>query len=56
MLYSTVGGAVTMFLINLFMAVVTSGMGFILTWPICIIWGAVAASEHNQRLFAGSRR
>lgn len=50
MLYSTVRGAVVMFFLNLFVAVVTLGIGLVLTWPIGVLWAAYAASEHNRRL------
>ena len=49
MAYSTVGGAFIMFFITLFVAGVTMGVGLILTWPICVLWAAHAASEHNRR-------
>jgi hypothetical protein len=52
MLYSTVGGAVVMFFLNLFVGVVTMGFGLLLTWPICVLWAANAASEHNRRTLA----
>jgi hypothetical protein len=52
MLYSTVGGAVVMFFLNLVVAVVTLGFGLLLTWPICVLWAAHAASEHNRQLLA----
>ncbi len=55
MLYSTVGGAIAMILISIVVSVVTFGVGLILTWPICMIWGAVAASQHNQRAIIGPR-
>ncbi len=54
MLYSTVLGGVIMFVISLLVGVITLGIGFLLTWPICIIWGAVATSLYNKKLLAGS--
>ena len=50
MLYSTVSGALTMFLLTLFVAVPTFGAGLLLTWPAGVIWAARAATEHNRRL------
>jgi hypothetical protein len=35
LLYSTVPGAVIMFIANLLIGFVTLGVGLILTWPIC---------------------
>lgn len=52
MLYSTVGGAVVMFFLNFFVALVTLGFGLLLTWPLGVLWAAYAASEHNRRVFA----
>jgi len=53
MLYSTIGGAVIMCLVTFFVAAVTFGLGLFVTWPICVIWAAYAASEHNRRLTYG---
>lgn len=50
MLYSTVAGALVMLFVNLVVALITFGFGLFLTWPICMIWAAVAASSHNTRL------
>ncbi len=52
MLYSTVTGAVVMFLASIVVAAVTFGVGLIATWPICIVWAAVAASQANARSVA----
>jgi hypothetical protein len=54
MLYSTAVGALVMFLISFIIALVTFGLGIFLAWPVCVIWGAVAASNHNKRLLAGT--
>jgi hypothetical protein len=50
MLYSTVGGAFIMFFVTIFAMMVTFGLGIFVTWPICILWAAHAAGEHNKRL------
>lgn len=50
MLYSTVAGACVMFAVNVVVALVTFGFGLILTWPACVIWACLAASNHNTRL------
>ncbi|MEP7162119.1 MAG: hypothetical protein ABI746_13630 [Dermatophilaceae bacterium] len=49
MLYSTVTGAVVMVLVNLLVGLLTYGFGLFLTWPICMIWAATAASSRNAR-------
>lgn len=53
MFYSTIAGAITMFFINLLMLLLTAGIGLLLTWPINIIWAAVAANSHNKKLLGG---
>lgn len=50
MLYSTVPGALVMMAVNVFVGCLTFGLGLAVTWPICIIWGAVAVSSYNQKL------
>jgi hypothetical protein len=55
MFYSTIGGAVAMIFITFIVAAVTFGGGLIITWPACMIWGAVAASQYNQRMIIGPR-
>ena len=50
MFYSTIIGAIIMMIISVIAAIVTVGFGLILTWPVCIIWGALAAKAHNKKL------
>ena len=50
MIYSTISGALIMFVINIFVAVVTLGLGLLVTLPICAIWAGIAASNHNKQL------
>lgn len=49
MLYSTTSGAFIMFLVTMFALVATVGVGLFVTMPICVLWAAHAASEHNRR-------
>ena len=56
MLYSTVPGAIIMIILSLIVAVFTVGIGLIFTWPICIVWGAIATSSHNKKLVAGAKQ
>lgn len=53
MFYSTIVGAIVMMVISLIIGVVTLGFGLLLTWPVCIIWGALAANAHNKKLLVG---
>lgn len=55
MFYTTIGGAIVMLLVSLVVGVVTLGLGLIITWPICIIWAALAASSYNQKILAQGR-
>jgi hypothetical protein len=50
MLYSTALGAVVMFFVNLVVAVVTLGIGLLLTVPLGAIWAGIAASASNGRI------
>lgn len=47
MLYSTVMGAVVMFFVNLLIIPITWGTGVLLTWPIGMVWAAMAASSNT---------
>jgi len=53
MFYSTVLGAIIMSVISLIVGLLTFGLGLLLTWPICIVWGALATSTYNKNLVAG---
>ena len=55
LLYSTVTGAIVMFLVNIVVALVTVGFGLILTWPICGVWAAVAVNAYNKKLLESQR-
>lgn len=43
-LYSTVVGGIVMLFLCLIIGTLTIGFGLVLLWPICIIWGTVAAA------------
>ena len=48
MLYSTVPGALVMMFVSFVLAIMTAGISFFITWPVCIIWGAMAADSYNR--------
>jgi hypothetical protein len=50
MLYSTVTGAIVMIIVNVIVALITFGFGLLITWPICIIWAAIATNNYNKSL------
>lgn len=52
MLYSTLWGALFMIAISVVVWLITLGFGLFLVWPICMIWGALAAALYNKKLFA----
>ena len=52
MLYSTIWGAIIMIIVSILVATITLGMGLFLVWPICMIWGALAAASYNKKLLA----
>ena len=56
MLYSTILGGVIMCIISAIVGFVTLGIGLIITWPICVIWAAVATSSFNKKLLQGKKQ
>jgi hypothetical protein len=50
MFYSTIVGGVVMLIVSLLVAIFTLGVGLFITWPICIIWAAVATNSHNKKI------
>lgn len=53
MVYSTIPGAIVMMIVSAVVGLLTVGIGLLFTWPICIIWGAMATTAHNRKLVAG---
>ena len=49
MFYSTVLGGVIMTLLSVVIGILTFGFGLLGTWPICIIWAAVATNSLNKK-------
>jgi hypothetical protein len=50
MFYSTIVGGIVMLILSGIVAVFTLGLGLFITWPICIIWAAIATNSHNKNL------
>ena len=50
MFYSTIVGGIIMLILSGIVAVFTLGIGLFITWPICIIWAAVATNSYNKKL------
>ena len=55
MFYSTIAGAIIMGILSLIVAVLTAGLGLVITWPISILWGALAATAHNKKLLESAQ-
>lgn len=55
LLYSTAVGGLIMIVASIVLPSFTFGLvtlALLITWPISIIWGAVAVSFHNKKLLA----
>jgi hypothetical protein len=50
MFYSTITGAIVMMIVSLLVGLFTLGIGLIFTWPVCVIWAAVASNNYNKSL------
>lgn len=50
MFYSTIWGGIIMMVTSVILALITAGFSLIITWPICVIWGALAVSGENRRI------
>jgi hypothetical protein len=48
MLYSTIPGALFMLIVSLLLGALTAGASAFITWPICVVWAAVAADSWNR--------
>lgn len=48
--YSTIIGGIVMAIVSLVVGFLTVGFGLLLTWPICVLWAAVAVGMHNKRI------
>lgn len=52
MFYSTAIGGIVMLIISIVVGIFTLGFGLLITWPICIIWAALAADKYNKKALA----
>ena len=52
MLYSTISGGIIMLIITIVVGILTLGFGLLITWPICVIWAALAAEKQNKKVLA----
>ncbi len=49
MFYSTTEGALIMCVVTFFS--MFTGIGLLIAWPACVIWGAMAAENYNARMW-----
>lgn len=54
MFYSTIAGAIIMIIIDVIVGIFTLGFGLLFTWPIQVIWAAIATSSYNKKLMRGN--
>lgn len=54
MLYSTVTGAIVMFVLYLVIGILTLGLGLIILHPAAMIWGAIEVNNYNKKIAGGS--
>ena len=54
LLYASVVGGIVMFFVTGLVAIVTLGLGLLITWPVCIIWAIIAANDANKKMASGS--
>ena len=48
MLYSTIPGALFMLVASFLLGTMTAGASVVVTWPICVLWAAMAADAQNR--------
>lgn len=48
--YSSVSGGIIMIIVSILLSIFTLGLGLLVSFPICIIWGIIATNAHNEKL------
>lgn len=48
LLYASVKGGIVMFFMTGLVALFTLGIGLLITWPLCMVWAAVAVNTNNN--------
>lgn len=54
LLYASVVGGIVMIIVSVLVAIVTLGLGLLITWPICIVWAIIAANSANKKMASGA--
>jgi hypothetical protein len=52
--YSSVVGGIVMLVVSVMLAAMTFGVSLLPTWPTCMAWAAIAASNYNAALMTRS--
>ncbi|WP_404384891.1 hypothetical protein [Caenispirillum salinarum] len=50
MIYATILGSIIMLVVTLAVGAFTLGFGLLITWPICLLWTAMAVSGRNKSI------
>jgi len=50
LLYSSVSGGIIMIIVTVLISIFTLGLGLLISFPICIIWGIIATNAHNAKI------
>lgn len=48
--YSSVTGGIIMLVISVLVSIFTLGIGLLITFPICIVWGIIATNANNSKI------
>lgn len=50
--YSSIIGGLIMLPVSVLVGVLTLGIGFLFTWPVCILWAYLSTKRYNAKLTA----
>jgi hypothetical protein len=42
-----------MIIVSGVIGILTMGLGALVTWPVCVLWAAMATRSYNRKLLAG---
>lgn len=48
LLYATITGGIIMIILAIIIGAVTFGFGSLVTWPVAIVWGVIAAAASKK--------
>jgi hypothetical protein len=50
LLYVSILGAIVMFVVTLIISFFIFGLGFLFTWPVCVIWAYLSVKKYNSQI------